>query len=293
MTDRAAPILIAGPTASGKSALALALAEAVGAPVVNADALQVYRDWRLLTARPSPAEEARVPHRLYGHVDLAEPGYSVGRWLREVAPILDACASEGRPPVIVGGTGLYLTALTEGLAPIPAIPEPVRAEADARLAREGPHALLAELDVEDPETAERLDRRNPRRIQRAWEVLRATGRGLAAWARQTEPPLVPRARALLLAPDRAELHARIAARFRGMIEAGALEEVRAAVARGLDPAPPGMQALGAKPLAAHLAGDLSLEAAIDASVVATRQYAKRQETWFRGRFADWSRLTTE
>lgn len=282
------PLLIAGPTASGKSALALAWAEAVGGSVINADALQVYADWRILTARPDDADLARAPHQLYGHVDAAERDYSVGRWLRELAPLLADARRARRPVAVVGGSGLYLSALTEGLAPIPPVPPEIRAEAAAR----GAAALLADLDRGDPDTAGALDRRNPRRVQRAWEVWRATGEGLAAWAARTEPPLLPPADCarVLLTPDRARLHARIAARFERMLRGGALEEVRAVRARALAPDLPAMQALGARPLLEHLEGRRDRADAVDAAIVATRQYAKRQETWFRGRMADWRPL---
>lgn len=277
------PVLIAGPTASGKSALALALARAGGGVVINADALQVYGCWRVLTARPSPEEEAEVPHRLYGHVDFAAP-WSVGHWLREVAPLLAGPAR----PIVVGGTGLYFRALTQGLAPVPAIPPEVRAEADARRAAEGAEALLAELD---PATAARIDRRNPARIQRAWEVLRATGRGLALWQAETPAPLLPveAAVAVVLEADRDWLAARIERRFRAMVAEGALEEARALLPRW-DPRRPAARALGAAALVAHLRGEMPLEAALRAGIEATRQYAKRQRTWFRNAMPGWRRL---
>lgn len=279
------PVLIAGPTASGKSALALRIAAAQGRTVVNADALQVHAAWRVLTARPGAADLAAAPHALYGHVQCGQD-YSVGHWLREVAPLLAA-----RPaPVIVGGTGLYLTALTRGLAVIPPVPPEIRAEADARLRAEGAAALLAELD---PETAARIDRRNPARIQRAWEVLAATGRGLAAWQAETGPPLLPETGATcwLVDPGPA-LATRIADRFAAMLAEGALDEVRAALPRwpGPDsgfPAPPWTRAIGAAELIAHLRGHISLDQAQADAITATRRYAKRQRTWFRGRMAGW------
>ena len=277
------PVLLAGPTASGKSALALALAEALGRSVVNADALQVHAAFRVLTARPSPEEEARVPHRLYGHVPWGAP-YSAGHWLREVEPLL-----EQRPaPVIVGGTGLHFAALTEGLAAIPPVPPEVRAEADARRAQVGHEALLQELD---PATRMRIDGRNPARVQRAWEVLRATSRGLASWQSDTGPPLVPlcRAHALVLDPGREALAARIAKRFDAMLAGGALDEVRR-VAPLWDPSLPAARAIGAAELMAHLRGEMTLEAARDGAVLATRRYAKRQRTWLRSRMGGWTRL---
>jgi tRNA dimethylallyltransferase len=280
--DPGRPVLIAGPTASGKSALALEAAARLGGPVVNADALQVFGNWRVLTARPSPAEEALLPHRLYGHVARDE-AYSVGRWLRELAPLLD----DGPPPVIVGGTGLYFTALTEGLAVIPETPAEVRAEADARLAAEGSAALLAELD---PLTAARIDPLNPARVQRAWEVQRATGRGLAAWHAETPRPLLPLAEAqpLLLAPAKDWLNARIDRRFDAMIAGGALEEAARNLRDGWDPAMPSAKAIGARELVEHLSGDRCLKDAVAAGKTATRQFAKRQRTWFRSKMRQWT-----
>ena len=269
------PVLVAGPTASGKSALAMAIAERHGGVVVNADALQVYGHWRILTARPSAADTARVPHLLYGHV-ARDQDYSVGHWLREVA----ALTGDARP-IVTGGTGLYLTALTEGLADIPPTPAAIRAEADT-LDRA---VLLAGLDRA---TAARIDVRNRARVQRAWEVLRATGRGLAAWQADTGPPLLPLSQSLPLlveAPRDALVH-RISARFDAMLESGALSEV-AANLPGFDPARPGDRAIGAPELAAHLRGELTLEEARARAIVATRQYAKRQRTWFRARMGAW------
>ncbi len=278
------PVLIAGPTASGKSALALELAETQGGVIVNADALQVYGCWRILTARPSAAEEARAPHRLYGHVGRDQP-YSVGHWLREVAAIL----AQGARPIIVGGTGLYFSALTEGLAEIPPTPPEIRAEADALRAERGIAALRAALD---PATAARIDLANPARIQRAWEVLRATGRGLAAWQADTGAPLLPLSRvtALVLAAPPDWLGPRIDRRFDAMIAAGALDEVRAEWPFW-DAGRPSARAIGAPELVAHLQGALSLPDAVAAAKTATRQYAKRQRTWFRNRLKDWQILS--
>ena len=274
-------VLIAGPTASGKSALALALAEAQGGVIVNADALQVWDCWRILSARPDAAEEGRAEHRLYGHLHRDAP-YSVGHWLREVAAILH----EGKRLIVVGGTGLYLTALTEGLAEIPAVPPEVRAEADARIAGGGLAEMIAELDRE---TAGRIDLKNPARVQRAWEVQRATGRGIAAWQADTGPALIPLAgaTALKLDCDRDWLAARIDRRLVSMVEHGALEEARAALPHWA-PAAPWAKAIGAPELIAHLQGDLSLPEAIAAAQAASRQYAKRQRTWLRARMRAWT-----
>ena len=273
-------MLIAGPTASGKSALALALARRDGRVIVNADALQVYARWRVLTARPSLAEEAEVPHRLYGHVGR-DAAYSVGHWLREVADVL----AEGPPVVIVGGTGLYLSALTEGLVDIPATPPEVRQMADMRMADGGIAGLLAELDGG---TLARIDRANPARVQRAWEVMQTTGRGLAAWQDETGPALMPLqgAEALVLRPDVAWLNARIDQRFDGMVAAGALDEVTAELPYW-DPNQPSARAIGAPELVSYLRDEQDLPAAIAASKLASRQYAKRQRTWLRNRMKLW------
>ncbi|WP_112309479.1 tRNA (adenosine(37)-N6)-dimethylallyltransferase MiaA [Pseudogemmobacter bohemicus] len=275
--SRELPVLIAGPTASGKSALALELAARDGRLVVNADALQVYDCWRVLSARPPVADEAAAPHRLYGHIGR-EAEYSVGHWLREVEALLS------HPVVIVGGTGLYFMALTEGLAGIPPIPAALRLEADGL--RVGDYdAMVAALD---PGTAARIDLRNPARVQRAWEVLHATGRGLAFWQDSTGPALLPRAdvEAIVLQPETDWLNQRIDRRFEQMIAAGALEEVRSALPFW-DAARPWAKAIGAPELIAHLRGDLDLAEAVTAATIASHQYAKRQRTWFRSRMRDW------
>ncbi|KUF11917.1 tRNA (adenosine(37)-N6)-dimethylallyltransferase MiaA [Pseudoponticoccus marisrubri] len=281
--DPARPVLIAGPTASGKSALALAIAERQGGVIVNADAIQVFSDWRVLTARPSPQDEARAPHALYGHVSGKTP-YSAGHWLRDLAPFLH----DGPRPIIVGGTGLYFTALTEGLARIPPIAPGIRAEAEEKLRADGPAALVAELDAE---SAARIDQRNPARVQRAWEVLRQTGRGIAEWQDETPPPLLPLQNAQPIRIDAGKewLTPRIAARFDRMLEDGALEEARAN-RPGWDPAQPSAKAIGAAELMACLDGDMTLEAAAERATILTRQFAKRQRTWFRARMAHWPGL---
>lgn len=274
------PVLIAGPTASGKSALALEIVARQGGVIVNADALQVYGCWRVLTARPSAEEEAQAPHRLYGHV-ARDQDYSVGIWLREVAALLQGQAR----PVIVGGTGLYFMALTEGLAEIPPVPPAVRAEGDAlRLA--DPAALVAGLDAA---TAAKTDLQNLARVQRAWEVLRATGRGLASWQAETPAPLLPhdRAAAFVFRPGVDWLNARIDRRFDLMMDQGALDEVRAELPFW-QPLRPSARAIGAPELVAHLRGELPLSAAVAAAKLASRQYAKRQRTWFRARMGDWT-----
>ncbi|MEZ5797457.1 MAG: tRNA (adenosine(37)-N6)-dimethylallyltransferase MiaA [Paracoccaceae bacterium] len=279
--SREAPVLIAGPTASGKSGLALELAARDGRVVVNADALQVYGCWRVLTARPSVGDEAVAPHALYGHV-ARDGAWSVGHWLRAVRAFLD------RPVVIVGGTGLYFMALVEGLAEVPPVPAGVRAEADA-LRRGDFAAMVAGLD---PATAARIDLANPARVQRAWEVLRATGRGLADWQAATGAPVLPlaRAEALVLRPEVDWLNRRIDQRFGQMMAEGALEEARAELPYW-DPARPSARAIGAPELIAHLRGEMSREAAVAAAQLASRQYAKRQRTWFRSRMrAGWREI---
>lgn len=281
------PVLIAGATASGKSALALRIAEEAGGVIVNADALQVWSCWQILSARPTTAETARAPHRLYGHLD---PGtdYSVGHWLRDIAPILAEAARGGPRPIIVGGTGLYLTALTEGLAEIPATPPEIRAEADGLIAQRGAEALIADLD---PATLARVDLRNPARVQRAWEVARATGRGLATWQDETAVPLLPvtQATPIVIAAERDWLAERIDARFDAMMNAGAMDEVRAVLPQWNERAI-WARAIGARELVAHLRGECNLATAIEHAKAQSRQYAKRQRTWFRARMANWQHL---
>ncbi|MCK0143652.1 tRNA (adenosine(37)-N6)-dimethylallyltransferase MiaA [Aliiroseovarius sp. F20344] len=275
------PVLIAGATASGKSALALAIAEQSGGVIVNADALQVFENWRIVTARPSAEEEARAPHRLYGHIP-GHQDYSVGHWLREIAPLL----SGPQRPIIVGGTGLNLTSLTEGLADIPLTPPVIRREGEARLAEGGLSALLADLD---PETLSRIDIRNPARVARAWEVQHTTGRSLASWQDETPPPLLPLSDAfpIHLDADRDWLRDRIERRFDMMLDAGALEEAQRNL-QSWDPKAPSSKAIGAPELIAHLKGEITLDEARSAAIIASQQYAKRQRTWFRKRMKDWN-----
>jgi tRNA A37 N6-isopentenylltransferase MiaA len=389
-------VLIAGPTASGKSALALALAESLGGTIINADSMQVYRDLRIITARPTAEEEARVPHRLYGHVD-AGVSYSTGRWCVEASAALREAQSAGRLPIVVGGTGLYFKALTHGLAAIPAIPADVRARVRKRLREEGPAALHAELEARDPQMARRLMPRDRTRVARALEVVTATGRSLADWQRDgmrgaaraglrpaptdpppmdvgaglrpaptdpppmdvaaglrpaptdpppmdvaadlrpaptdpppldvgaglkpapTDPPPIDVAAGLKPAPanaammdvaaglrpapanvvriflcvERAELYARIDARFERMLGSGALAEVQALRSRSLDPALPAMKAHGVPWLLRHLAGEIDLEAAVEAAKRDTRRYSKRQVTWFRHQLPEWRFVAPE
>jgi len=288
---RVAAVLIAGPTASGKSRLALDMAASRDGVVINADSMQVYRELRLLTARPPAKDEAAVPHRLYGHVPASER-YSVGRWIADVAAVLDEARRDGRLPIIVGGTGLYFRALTEGLSSIPPIPAEVReglAGEAAGLASADLHARLAARNPEDAAAIRPSDRA---RILRALEVFAATGRSLAEWNRAEARPLLdPRATERhVLDVDRAVLHARIAARAEAMVAGGALGEAKALAALGLDPMSSAMKAIGVRELLAHAAGDLSLDEAVAAMATETRRYARRQLTWFRNQMADWPRM---
>ncbi|GIX10462.1 MAG: tRNA dimethylallyltransferase [Elioraea sp.] len=283
VTDDELPraVIVAGPTASGKSALALALAERVGGTVINADSMQVYRELRILTARPTPQDEARVPHRLYGVRSAAEPADAA--WFRTAALAAMAEArAAGRTPILCGGTGMWLDALVHGIAAIPPVPPTVRAAARALAAAIGVPALHARLAERDPATAARLTPGDTQRVIRAWEVLEATGEGLAAWWRRPAAPPAPwRFAHVKLDPPRAAVRAAIDARFLAMMAAGAFEEVRALAALGLDPALPAMRAHGVPPLLAAMRGDLPLEAAIARGQAMVRQYAKRQATWFR------------
>jgi tRNA dimethylallyltransferase len=282
-------VLIAGPTASGKSALALTLAEELGGTVINADSMQVYRDLRVITARPTLGEEARAPHRLYGHVDAAE-NYSVGRWCVDVSTALADAERAGRLPIVVGGTGLYFKTLTKGLAAIPAIPAEIRAAVRGRLTAEGVAPLYAELAARDPDTARRLMPADRSRITRALEVVLATGRSLADWHGDGMKPVVDPAGAvrIFLDVERAELYRRIDARFDAMLAAGALEEVRALAGRHLDPTLPTMKAHGVPWLIRHLGGELGLDEAAEEGKRDTRRYTKRQATWFRHQLPDWT-----
>lgn len=292
--SKPAAILIAGPTASGKSALALALALRHGGTVINADSMQVYRDLRILTARPTPEEEARVPHRLYGHVDAAEP-YSVGRWCADAAAALAEAAAAGRLPIVVGGTGLYFKALTQGLSAIPPIPPALRTALRERLDRDGPAALRAELATRDPEAAARLMPGDAVRILRALEVVVATGRPIGAWHREGLKPVVAGQACLriVLDADRTALKRAIEARFDSMLAAGALEEVRALDARGLDPRLPAMKAHGVPWLRRHLHGQITLAEAAEGAKRDTKRYTRRQVTWFRNQMPGWQWLRPE
>ncbi|WP_207481616.1 tRNA (adenosine(37)-N6)-dimethylallyltransferase MiaA [Arenibaculum pallidiluteum] len=284
-------VVVGGPTASGKSAVALHLAEALGGTVVNGDSMQVYRELRVLTARPGEEEERAVPHRLYGVLPARER-CSAARWRDMALEAIDGSAAAGRLPVVVGGTGLYLRTLMEGIAEIPAIPEPVRAEARARHAALGGPAFHAELAARDPAMAARIFPGDTQRLIRAWEVLSATGRSLAAWQQDGQQDgqqdcgaARPRFLQVLVLPPRHVLYARCDRRFLTMLERGALDEVRALDALDLDPDLPILKALGVPELRAHLRGELPLDAAVAAAQMQTRRYAKRQTTWFRNQWS--------
>ncbi|MCY3878505.1 MAG: tRNA (adenosine(37)-N6)-dimethylallyltransferase MiaA [Rhodobacteraceae bacterium] len=281
-------VLIAGPTASGKSALALEIASARNGIIINADSMQVYSCWQVLTARPGAEEIKRVPHALYGHVSATE-SYSVGAWLRDIADVLRGNA--GRLPVIVGGTGLYFTALTEGLAPIPPIEAEIRATGQELLTRHGKAGLLARLRRDDPGTYAVIDHDNGARLLRAWEVLEATGRGLSDWQSDHAPPLLPldTTYPILLCPDRKLLEERIEQRLQAMIASGALQECVASLSR-MHLELYSSRAHGNAALIAYLQGRMTLAGAMRRALTETRQYAKRQRTWFRSRMRGWNRI---
>jgi len=286
--------LIAGPTASGKSALAARLAKAQGGIVVNADSMQVYRELRILTARPTEAEEAAVPHRLYGFRPAGEP-YSVAAWLSDLAPLIAAARQGGPPLVIVGGTGLYFKALLEGLSPVPDIPDEVRTRWRSEAAAKESAELHAVLRRRDPAMAERLVPSDPQRIVRALEVLEATGRSLLDWQQAQGEALLnaTEAELLFVSPPRETLYARCDARLDLMLEAGALAEVERLAALRLDPGLPAMRALGIRPLLAHIQGMLTLNAALADAKTETRRYAKRQLTWARRNMIAWRTVYTQ
>lgn len=288
--SRTSPItLIAGPTASGKSRRALEMAEATGAAIINADSQQLYADLRILSARPSPEDEARAPHHLYGVVDAAD-AWSVGRWTRAVLPLLTELEATGRPALIVGGTGLYFSSLTKGLADIPAVPSETRDGALALFDIEGEVAFRRILAGLDPAAEAGIEAGDRQRLTRAYAVARATGRSLSDWRTATKPLLAPGSYdRLVIEPERTALYATCDARVDAMIAAGALDEVQTLMARGLDPALPAMKAVGVRELAAYLAGGTTLADATDAMKQATRNYAKRQLTWFRNQCQDWRR----
>lgn len=292
MAQNGSPIrLIAGPTASGKSALALRLAAETGGVIINADSMQLYSDLRLLTARPSAAEEALAPHRLYGVADAAD-GWSVGRWLRAATAVLAELAAEGRTAIVVGGTGLYFHALTRGLADVPPVDPSVRDEAGARYDAEGEARFRAGMRAVDPEAEARIAPGDRQRLVRALSVHAASGRALSAWQAETRPVLAAGSyEAVVIAPaDRDGLYARCDARLDVMVASGVMDEVAALIARDLDPRLPAMKATGLRELARAASGEASLIEAVEAAKRETRRYAKRQLTWFRNQTANWPRL---
>ena len=282
-------VLIAGPTASGKSAAALQLAEKLGGAIINADSMQVYREAPILTAQPSAADQARVPHLLYGHVSVADV-YSVGRYAQDAAAALVQARAAAKLPIFTGGTGLYFMALTEGLAQIPPTPPEIRDSARARLEEIGVAALHAELMALDPKTASGLRPTDPQRVLRAYEVFEATGRPLVEWQQSPSEPVLKNLQLakILVEPARDILRDRIARRFEAMVDQGGLDEAMAL--KDLDPALPAAKLLGLRPLIALGEGRLPRGEALELAIIATRQFAKRQGTWFRNQTPDYVRL---
>ncbi len=289
------PILVvAGPTASGKSGLALAAAEKYNGVIINCDSMQVYRELRLLTARPSAEDEAKAPHKLYGVIP-AEEACSAGIWRELAVAEIENSWKSGKLPIITGGTGLYIKALMEGLTNIPDIPPEIREEVTARRDEIGPEAFHQELAKFDPVSAERLNPTDSQRVIRAYEVYLGTERSLTDWHQDapTTPPLEANYQSIIFEPPRDELYAKCEARFDGMIENGALDEVRSLKALNLDPGLPAMKALGVPELIAHLRDEMTMEEAVSAAKQATRRYAKRQMTWFRGQIVQKHRVNAQ
>ena len=279
------PILIAGQTASGKSHLALQVAAKHGGTIINADASQVYNNWRILTARPSIEDEAKIDHKLYGHIDGVTE-YSVGTWIKEIRETL---LSNSRP-IIVGGTGLYFSSLTNGLVDIPEIPETIRLEANYRMAKNGFESLIKEIDEV---SAKKIDKNNPMRVQRAWEVLRSTGRGLSSWHNETPKPTldIKLCKAILVDGEVSLINDRINKRFDQMIEQGLIQEAKNNLATW-NKMNPSSKAIGAQELIAYLNNKISIDELREQIIIATRQYAKRQRTWFRSKMKNWERHLT-
>jgi len=280
--------LIAGATASGKTGLAIKIAERIGGIIINADALQVYSKWRVLTARPTQEELAQAPHHLYGHVD-ENRDYSVGAWIKEVTATLQ---NSDKPAIIIGGTGLYFGALLNGLSEIPPIPPDIRAAGDARRSHEGAVWFQERLSANDAETYAKLDQNNPARLQRAWEVLEATGKGLSYWHARPTPSLISleETSAILLNWQPNDLNSRIDTRFDIMMNSGAIEECEAAKTAGFKASLPANRAIGAKEIIEALDGKITMQGAVIKSKTMTHQLAKRQRTWFRSKMRDWQQI---
>ncbi len=285
------PILIAGPTASGKSTLAIEIAQKTGGAIINADALQIYQGWKVLTARPSADDLLQCPHYMYGHVAMNQ-SYSVGAWMRDIKQQLIHCKELKQRPIIVGGTGLYFSSLTRGLAEIPNVPNEIRQKADHMRETMGRDVFAGLLAESDPDTYALIDVKNPMRTQRAWEVLRATGKGLSKWQQSPQKPLITpdNAHLILLVSDTDWLNARIDKRFDLMLEQGALEECRNAMDTWWDETLPSCKAIGAKELISYLNNNLELTEAIETAKLYSRRYAKKQRTWFRNRMQMWQKL---
>ena len=282
--DKNIPVLIAGQTASGKSQIAIDIAEKQGGTIINADAIQVYKNWRILTARPSSEDEAKINHKLYGHVDR-NTDYSVGTWIKEVKEIL----SSNSRPIIVGGTGLYFSALTNGLVDIPEISESIRQEGNNRIKKNGFESLVGEIDQE---TVQKIDKNNPMRVQRAWEVLRSTGRSLNSWHQETPKPTLDlrMCKAILVDGEVSLINNRIIKRFDQMIEKGLIEEAENNITTW-NTSSPSSKAIGSHELIAFLNNEISMDQLREQIVIATRQYAKRQRTWFRSKMKSWERYS--
>jgi len=290
--DTSKPILIAGPTASGKSALGIKLAKKYNGVIINADALQIYRQWQVLTARPDESETIQCPHWMYGHIDIGAP-YSSGHWVAEVKQRLNDAQDQGLRPIILGGTGLYFQMLTNGIADIPEIPEAVKRQADEIEISAGRHEFARLMAEIDPKTLSGIDAQNPMRVRRAWEVITATGKGLSEWQAETPPPLLSLAdcTAIKLVSDTEWLNERIGRRFDMMIDAGALDECQSVLDAGLwDENHPSCRAIGARELIGHLQNGDNLDQAVEEAKMQTRRYAKRQRTWFRSKMGDWHSL---
>lgn len=284
--NEARPILIAGATASGKSALAIKIAKKLGGVIINADAMQVYEGWKILTARPTKQDQRNVSHLLYGHVDNKE-AYSVGDWLRQVTPLLDG----NHRPIIVGGTGLYFRALTEGLANIPKIPEEYKQKSSELIQNGRMLDIIADFDEA---TRSKIDLQNPVRVARAWEVLQATGKSIVSWQADTPPPIlnINKCDAILMHSSTHWLNERIKIRFEAMLDNGVLEEITEN-SQSWDPQLQSSQAIGATQLIEYNLGRISIEKATELAVIASRQYAKRQKTWFRKRMENWRTIIAE